>query len=157
MLLGTGYWIPIVIHFDDGSAFNPVFTLGFFDRMGHKKRHPDSGDLGGMDGITADLGGRIDDRCHPGAGLQHLIADNDADIARTDHQNGIARSDAVNVGHGLGGTGADNPRQRPAGKGDHVLGSPGGHQCLFGFYLFNSVANHDIQGPVFIDSQHNGI
>ncbi len=110
-----------------------------------------------MDGITADFGGRVDDRCNPGAGLHHLVADNDADIARTDHQDVVARTDTVNIGHGLGGAGANNPRQRPAGEGDHVLGGAGGHQRLFSFYLFDSVANHDIQGSVFIDAQHDGI
>ena len=123
--------------------------------MGQIERHTASCYLGCVNAITAHTGRCVCHGNHFTARLHQLEADHQSHVTGTQHQHTLARQCAVEVHHGLRCTCADDTRQRPARKRDHVLACAGGNQNrvpldvdymvfdLDSHFLFRKNADHD--------------
>ena len=83
-----------------------------------------------MDSIAPDARQALDDGDHVRPGLHKLVGDNEAHVARSDHQYTAPRQDPMDVDERLSRPGAHHPRQRPAGKGQSILRSARGQNEL---------------------------
>ena len=102
-----------------------VFALRLDNRMRQIERHTGACYLCRMYAISANARRCINQRNHITAALHQLEADDQADIARAEHQDFLARLDAMQIHHGLCGACADDARQCPAVEGDHIFRSAG--------------------------------
>ena len=94
--------------------------------MGGEDGHAHPGQLGRMDEIGPDPGRGVQDRHHLDAGLQELIAHDDADVAGAHHQYPIAGTDAVHVHQRLHGAGAVDAGEIVVGEGQELFKGAGG-------------------------------
>ena len=109
------------IHFRNGNTGYMVCSLCLLNGMGKIERHATPGNLCCMNAIAANSWGCIHQRNHFTTCLQQLIADNQTNITRTNHQNFLPRLYALNVHHGLGCTCSDDTRNVPALERNHVF------------------------------------
>ena len=99
----------------------------------------------------------FDQRRHLDAGLDGVIAGDQADVAAAHDQHAFGRLDQVAVDEGLEGPGAVDPRQGVAGEREHALARAGGdHQ---GARPDEDVAPtaHDADDPVRVHRDRGGV
>src|SRR5664280_3180967 len=90
------------------------------------------GDLAGMDEIPANARRTLNDRDDLYAGLHQLVADDEADVARADHQDLVARLDTVNVHQRLCSSCPEDARHVVVLEHQHLLGCACGDNNLAG-------------------------
>ena len=110
-----------------------------------------------MHAIAAHARCGIDERDHVAASLQQLERHDQANVARADHEHAVARLYAMQVHHGLRGTGADHAGQRPTGKVERVLGRTRGDQDGVTLHVAYDIAHayHDL--AALVQADHRGV
>ena len=157
VFLGTGNNLPMRVDLADRHAGHAVVALGGHHGMRQVERHAAAGNLGRMHAIAAHARRSIDECDHVAARLQELERHDQANVARTDHEHAVARLYAVQVHHGLRGTGANHAGQRPTGKVERVLGRARSDQDGIALHMAHDIAHthHDL--AALVQANHRGV
>ncbi len=144
VLLGTGNHLPMAVDLADGHAGHAVGALGFDHGVGQVERHTAARDLGRMHAVTAHARCGIHQGDHIAARLQQLERHDEPHIARAHHEHALARLDAMEIHHGLCGTGPDHAGQCPALEVEGVLGRARGHEHRISLHMTHGITHaHD--------------
>ena len=157
MLFRTGNRLEFAVDLCNGHAGDAIPAVCFDNRMRQIKRHAAARNLCRMHTIAADARCGIDQRDDLTTRLQQLKADNQTDIAGAEHQNTLARLDAMQVHHRLCRACTDDTGQCPTIKGHHVLRRAGCNNNRIRFVMADTVALLDCHLFVSIQSHDDRI
>ena len=138
-----------VVDFLDESAFDDGFSQGFGDGVLEVDGNPHTPDFGGVDPVASDFGHGFQDAHDFNACLHELVADDEADVAGSYHEDFVPGSHAVDVHEGLDGPGSVDSGEVIVGEGDEPFLGSRGHDDLFGFdpdvfFFSHHVAHHAV-------------
>jgi len=149
----------LVAHGLDDRTADDVLSQGFDDGVAKQDRHAETTDLRRMNPVTADLRHEFDDSSHVDSRLHELVADDEADVARSDHENPLARRDSVDVHERLDRTRAVDARKVVLREGDETFHGPRGHDDAIRLdpevvLLSSAEADHSV---LLVVTQHRGV
>ena len=133
------------IHFRNGNTGYMVCSLCLLNGMGKIERYATPSNLCCMNAIAANSWSCIHQCNHFTTCLQQLIADNQTNITRTQHQNLFPWSNAMQIHHGLCSTSTNYARQCPTIKSYHVFCCTRCNQNCIAFIMVNLFSNPNDQ------------
>ena len=157
VLLGAGDKLEVAVHLGDGDAGHVVGAFGALDGVREVEGHAGAGNLRRVHAVAAHAGRRVDECHHVAAGLLELVAHDQANVARAEHEHALAGTHAVEVHHGLGGAGANDAGEGPALEGHHVLGGAGGNDDGVGLVVGDLLALADDDLLVLVEADDRGV
>ena len=146
---------PAGVERGDGGRLHVVAARGADDGVAGEDRDPEPHELVRVDLVAADLGQRLDQGRHLDAGLDGVVAGDQADVAAADDEDPLGGLHQVAVDQGLEGAGPINSGQRVAGEGEHFFAGAGRDHQLGGCDRDVAPAAHEADDPVR-EHRHGG-
>jgi hypothetical protein len=146
---GRPHGFEAVVDFLDEGSFDEVVSEGFRDGVLEKDGNSHAPDFGGVDPVASDFGKGFEDAYDLNSRLHELIADDEADVAGSYHEDFVPRGDSVDVHEGLDGSGSVDSGKVVVGEGDESFLSSRGHDDFPGldpdvFVFSHHVADYSV-------------
>jgi len=156
---GFPYGFEAAVDFLNEGTFDDALSQGFGDGVLEVDGNPHTPDFGGVDPVASDFGHGFEDAHDFNACLHELVADDEADVAGSYHEDFVPGGDAVDVHEGLDGAGSVDSGEIVVGEGDEPFLRPGGHDDLFGFdpdvfFFAYHIADHAV---LFVVARGGGV